>query len=76
MKIKEVEELLNTYDDEIRQLIKYVDFTCKYGNDKVSENLRTTLEQIYKRLSAIEEYTDNTTIKDTTTKIRKRAREI
>lgn len=74
--IKEVEELLNTYDDEIRQLIKYVDFISKHGDDKVSENLRTTLEQTYKKLSAIEEYTDNTTIKDTTTKIRKRAREI
>ena len=74
--IKEVEELLNTYDDEIRQLIKYVDSTSEHGDDKVNENLRTTLEQIYKRLSAIEEYTDNTTIKDTTTKIRKRAREI
>lgn len=74
--VKEVEELLNTYDDEIRQLIKYVDFTCKYGNDKVSENLRETLKDIYNNLSNIEEHTDNATIRNMTDRIKKRTREI
>ena len=74
--VKEVEELLNTYDKEIRELIKYVDFTCKYGNDKVSENLRETLKDIYNNLSNIEEHTDNATIKNMTDRIKKRTREI
>ena len=74
--VKEVEELLNTYDKEIRELIKYVDFTCKYGNDKVSENLRETLKDIYNNLSNIEKYTDSATIKNMTDRIKKRTREI
>ena len=74
--VKEVEELLNTYDKEIRELIKYVDFTCKYGNDKVSENLRETLKDIYNNLSNIEEHTDNATIKNMTDRIKKRTRVI
>ena len=62
--IEDIKKLITTYDKEIRELFRYADFICEYGNDKVSDDLRETLKNINREFDSIFEYEGGIVIKN------------